>query len=174
MYCVSTVRRQAAVAICVIFALCGCAGGPERLAVPPQLAAAAQIPDMDDVRVWGDAPLPWTLLAPDLPKLKAKYAAKAKAEGRVAVDLLALSGGADDGAFGAGLLVGWGQHGDRPEFALVTGISAGALIAPFAFLGKDYDRELASLFTTYGADKSIRPTSSAGCSAAARSRTTRR
>jgi predicted acylesterase/phospholipase RssA len=67
--------------------------------------------------------------------------------------LLAISGGADDGAFGAGLLVGWSAQGSRPEFDLVTGISAGALIAPFAFLGRDHDRELAGLFTSYGADQ---------------------
>ena len=60
---------------------------------------------------------------------------------------LALSGGADDGAFGAGVLVGWTETGQRPEFDLVTGISAGALIAPFAFLGPAYDPPLRSLFT---------------------------
>ena len=49
--------------------------------------------------------------------------------------------------------MGWSEHGDRPEFDLVTGISAGALIAPFAFLGRAHDRELAGLFTTYGADQ---------------------
>ena len=49
------------------------------------------------------------------------------------MDILALSGGGEDGAFGAGLLCGWTQHGDRPQFKLVTGISTGALIAPWAF-----------------------------------------
>jgi Patatin-like phospholipase len=58
------------------------------------------------------------------------------------VDLLALSGGGDNGAFGAGVLCGWTQHGDRPRFKLVTGISTGALIAPFALLGSDYDDNL--------------------------------
>jgi hypothetical protein len=60
---------------------------------------------------------------------------------------LALSGGADDGAFGAGVLVGWTETGQRPQFELVTGISAGALIAPFAFLGPSYDPQLRALFT---------------------------
>jgi len=50
-------------------------------------------------------------------------------------NLLAISGGAEDGAFGAGLLVGWSDAGTRPTFDLVTGISSGALIAPFVFLG---------------------------------------
>jgi predicted acylesterase/phospholipase RssA len=154
MYRVGALAKQLAVVIAVALALAGCASGPERFAVPAQLAAAATIPDMDDVRVWGDAPFMRSLLAPDLPKLKAKYAAVAKSEKRgVSVDLLALSGGADDGAFGAGLLVGWSEKGDRPEFALVTGVSAGALIAPFAFVGRQYDRQLTAVFTTYGSDQ---------------------
>jgi predicted acylesterase/phospholipase RssA len=61
--------------------------------------------------------------------------------------MLALSGGADSGAFGAGLLVGWTESGRRPSFDLVTGVSAGALIAPFAFLGPAYDRQLTEVFT---------------------------
>lgn len=60
---------------------------------------------------------------------------------------LAISGGAEDGAFGAGLLCGWTESGYRPEFEVVTGISTGALIAPFAFLGSEYDNDLEFLFT---------------------------
>ncbi|MBN2249191.1 MAG: hypothetical protein JW682_02505, partial [Campylobacterales bacterium] len=45
------------------------------------------------------------------------------------VDILALSGGAEDGAYGAGFLKGWSERGNRPEFTMVTGISTGALIA---------------------------------------------
>ena len=52
---------------------------------------------------------------------------------------MALSGGGDAGAFAAGILVGWTEFGTRPEFKIVTGVSAGALIAPFAFLGPRYD-----------------------------------
>lgn len=48
-------------------------------------------------------------------------------------NFLAISGGADEGAFGAGLLVGWTETGMRPEFKLVTGVSTGALTAAFAF-----------------------------------------
>jgi hypothetical protein len=60
---------------------------------------------------------------------------------------LALSGGGDDGAFGAGLLVGWTANGTRPNFKLVTGISTGALGAPFAFLGPEYDQGLTEVYT---------------------------
>jgi predicted acylesterase/phospholipase RssA len=60
---------------------------------------------------------------------------------------LAISGGGDNGAFGAGLLAGWTKAGDRPVFKLVTGVSTGALIAPFAFLGSAYDDRLRALYT---------------------------
>lgn len=64
-----------------------------------------------------------------------------------ASDFLALSGGGQNGAFGAGLLVGWSERGDRPEFRIVTGVSTGALIAPFAFLGPAWDKTLTRLYT---------------------------
>lgn len=60
---------------------------------------------------------------------------------------LLISGGGDKGAFGAGLLSGWTVRGDRPEFNLVTGVSTGALIAPFAFLGSKYDNVLKYVYT---------------------------
>ncbi|WP_269515866.1 patatin-like phospholipase family protein [Brevundimonas subvibrioides] len=68
-------------------------------------------------------------------------------------DLLALSGGGAVGAYGAGLLVGWSQHGDRPEFEVVTGVSTGALIAPFAFVGLDEDAALEAAFTDGRSDR---------------------
>jgi predicted acylesterase/phospholipase RssA len=61
---------------------------------------------------------------------------------------LAISGGGDNGAFGAGLLVGWSERGDRPNFTIVTGISTGALIAPLAFPGREFDPALADMYTT--------------------------
>jgi len=67
--------------------------------------------------------------------------------------VLTLSGGGDNGAFSAGLLAGWTAHGDRPTFMRVTGISTGALIAPFAFLGSDYDKTVTQLYTEIDATK---------------------
>ena len=61
---------------------------------------------------------------------------------------LSISGGGDNGAFTAGLLNGWTKSGKRPNFRLVTGISTGALIAPFAYLGSDYDATLKDLYTS--------------------------
>jgi len=68
-------------------------------------------------------------------------------DGRPRMALLALSGGGARGAFGAGLLSGWTQHGTRPRFAAVTGISSGALMGTFAFLGPAYDGELERFYT---------------------------
>src|SRR4029079_4387815 len=61
-------------------------------------------------------------------------------------------GGGDNGAFGSGLLVGWGEAGHRPEFKLVTGVSTGSLIAPFALVGAEYDLQLRQVYTTISAD----------------------
>jgi len=61
--------------------------------------------------------------------------------------LLAVSGGGENGAFGAGLLCGWSVQGTRPTFQLVTGVSTGALIAPFAFLGPEHDAQLRAVYT---------------------------
>jgi hypothetical protein len=72
---------------------------------------------------------------------------------------LVISGGGSDGAFGAGLLCGWTAHGTRPEFQIVTGISTGALIAPFAFLGPAYDPVLREIYTRYSTRDLIEPRS---------------
>jgi hypothetical protein len=61
---------------------------------------------------------------------------------------LAISGGGDNGAYGAGFLEGWTSAGTRPQFKVVTGVSTGALIAPFAFLGPRYDYVLKRVYTT--------------------------
>ena len=61
--------------------------------------------------------------------------------------MLVLSGGGAGGAFGAGALVGLSRRGTRPDFQIVTGVSAGALIAPLAFLGQDWDSQLTEAFS---------------------------
>jgi predicted acylesterase/phospholipase RssA len=63
------------------------------------------------------------------------------------VQLLAVSGGGENGAFGAGVLCGWTEYGNRPVFELVTGVSTGALTAPFAYLGSSYDPQLRAVYT---------------------------
>jgi predicted acylesterase/phospholipase RssA len=90
------------------------------------------------VRTWADAPL--SVLAPQVSHLPVM-------SGTNEFSILALSGGGEHGAFGAGLLNGWSETGHRPNFSIVTGISTGALMAPFAFLGSAYDERLKSLYT---------------------------
>jgi len=62
-------------------------------------------------------------------------------------NVLCLSGGGSFGAYTAGVLIGWAEQGGRPDFDVVTGISTGALIAPFAFLGPKYDAQLKHFYT---------------------------
>ena len=81
-----------------------------------------------------------------------KLGDQSKKEGGTAVtrperNVLCLSGGGSFGAYSAGVLVGWTERGDRPQFDVVTGISTGALIAPFAFLGPKYDDRLKRFYT---------------------------
>ena len=64
------------------------------------------------------------------------------------LNVLALSGGGADGAFGAGLLTGWSESGKRPRFDVVTGVSTGALMATLAFLGSEYDPVMKDVYTT--------------------------
>jgi predicted acylesterase/phospholipase RssA len=72
------------------------------------------------------------------------------------LDVLAISAGGDGGAFAAGILTGWSQSGTRPRFAVVTGVSAGAIIAPFAFLGASQDHVLREVIDSMGPDKLFR------------------
>lgn len=69
---------------------------------------------------------------------------------------LALSGGGGGGAYGAGVLNGWTDSGKRPQFTVVSGVSVGALIAPFAFLGPAYDERLRNIYTNGDAERLIR------------------
>ncbi len=123
----------------------GCAVVPLRKPVPEALVDEVTPSDMPLVRVWGDIKPKhydqWYSLPQD--ELKKRFPGifgKSHA-------YLALSGGGADGAFGAGLLNGWTAAGNRPEFTIVTGISTGSLIAPFAFLGPEYDPILKEIYT---------------------------
>ena len=72
-------------------------------------------------------------------------------------NVLVLSGGGMYGAYTAGVLKGWTESGARPHFDVVTGVSTGALVAPYAFLGPDYDAELAQLYTSMRRESVFRP-----------------
>jgi predicted acylesterase/phospholipase RssA len=73
------------------------------------------------------------------------------------ISILALSGGGADGAFGAGALVGLTNVGARPQFSIVTGVSAGALLAPYAFLGSEWDKQLTDAYTSGRAEHLLQP-----------------
>ena len=84
--------------------------------------------------------------------LRERFAAEFAVGNTPLLHLLALSGGGADGAFGAGVLRAWTESGTRPEFDAVSGISTGAIIAPFAYLGSDYDDVLEEFYTTMSTD----------------------
>jgi hypothetical protein len=134
--------------------LAACAAAPQRQPLPQELADRAEVPGIPAARHWGDeAPdafRDWLRL-PDA-ELQALYPALVGRPHRY----LLISGGGGDGAFGAGLLVGWTVAGNRPEFQMVTGISTGAIIAPFAFLGPAYDETLRELYTSFSSDDLVR------------------
>ena len=138
-----------AAAACLLLAfLAGCASITRLPAPPSQQVTAIDVLGVPDSRFWADGD-PAPIIAYYERVLSRRNAGRPIGRGgRIPpAHFLALSGGADDGAFGAGVLVGWTETGQRPEFELVTGISAGALIAPFAFLGPSYDPQLRALFT---------------------------
>lgn len=132
----------------------GCATTYQRKPVPDELTEIAQVPGIPRARTWGDK-LP--SYADEWLKLTdAEIEAQFPALLRSSHNYLAISGGGSNGAYGAGLLVGWTAAGNRPEFDFVTGISTGALIAPLAFLGPSYDSQLKEFYTNYSTKDLIR------------------
>lgn len=134
-----------AVCISLLASLLGCTALERKSAVPAQALSKAQIAGLPSVRYLISTQAGVDALVSDVVAVEAAREKKAF-DGDA--NYLALSGGGDDGAFGAGILVGWSKQGSRPAFNLVTGISTGALIAPFAYLGKDYDPLLEQVYTT--------------------------
>ena len=125
--------------------LSGCAA--TRIAYTESEQAVAEVPDIADARFWADDhDTVGSFVAQGLKHLRPGQ-----------FSLLALSGGGANGAYGAGFLTGWTRAGSRPEFSVVTGVSVGALIAPFAFIGPERDSELAAMFTSGEAKNLMEP-----------------
>ena len=129
----------------------GCSTPPRKEAVPAALTSQAEIPGIPGAR--------YRLTEIDVMardglesvERERRHLASIGHKGPLPPAVyLAVSGGGDAGAFGAGLLNGWTKAGNRPQFKLVTGISTGALIAPFAFLGPKYDDRLREFYTNIG------------------------
>jgi len=127
--------RPFMVAACAM-AIAGC-GTVTRIPYTQQEQAEAVISGIPGARLWADNPAIATGRRSVVSRVPVKQPT-----------VLALSGGGADGAFGAGLLTGWSARGTRPQFTFVTGASAGALIAPFAFLGAAHDETLRSVFAS--------------------------
>jgi predicted acylesterase/phospholipase RssA len=127
--------------------LAACANLDRSGAVPPHDRKAAVVLGIPNARFYIDEPA--AIAAEQARALAREAKTLGVARGGVlpTAHLLSLSGGGDGGAFGAGLLVGWSAHGDRPRFKLVTGVSTGALIAPYAYLGSEYDQALTEVYT---------------------------
>jgi hypothetical protein len=119
-------------------------------AVPVDAENQATIPNMPGIRYWADGdPAVFAKGAEASYEREKAYWVSIGHKGPLPpADFLAISGGGENGAFGAGLLVGWTAAGTRPVFKGVTGISTGALTAPFAFLGSAYDDKLRQVYTT--------------------------
>ncbi len=140
MRCPSRSELTRSALVATLMLATACAHVPHRSALPGQYADEATVLGIPRLRLWGDAPPPW----------KQDWFGKSRAEIQERYSgiygkrqtYLAISGGGENGAFAAGLLLGWTAAGDRPEFTTVTGVSAGALVAPFAFLGPEYDEVL--------------------------------
>ena len=140
-------------ALTLLALLPACGALPRLDAVPPELTERAVIPGIPDARVWLDrdlGPFIETVIQDTNREVDALRNAGKPTDPLPPAHALAISGGGDDGAFAAGILCGWTAHGDRPEFKVVTGISVGALIAPFAFLGSRYDDILRTVATSTG------------------------
>lgn len=126
----------------LLFLLSAACGTLNRSPVSPEQLSDIQIPGIPRARYWADTP-PENL---DQLISEAYQQRRLSGVGLASRQVLVMSGGAEQGAYGAGLLKAWSEMGTRPQFTTVTGVSTGALIAPFAFLGSDYDAFLAKFY----------------------------
>jgi hypothetical protein len=142
-----------------LVALSGCATMGRLPPVPLSLANEASPFDLPNARYYPDTDGKRleALGRKMVEKERRSLGAKAATAPLPPVTFLAISGGGDYGAFGAGLLCGWTARGTRPQFRLVTGVSTGALSAPFAFLGPDYDYALEKVYTTTSVNDIFEP-----------------
>jgi len=145
---------RAACMIALLGIVAGCATPPRLGAVPATQTAGAVVPGIERARVYVLTDRdPFVDIAEEaFDREQAAFKAAGHSGALPPASYLSISGGGDNGAFGAGLLVGWTAAGTRPEFKLVTGVSTGALIAPFAFLGAAYDDRLKSVYTSIKPD----------------------
>lgn len=134
-------QMQRVLALTATVALGGCAATLAYTPVPEFSVSRAEVTGYSNIRAWGDSS------DEVINRMMPAWASQGgKTQSRT---FLALSGGGSDGAYAAGLLVGWTASGQRPAFDIVTGVSTGALAAPFAFLGPAYDKALEAVYTRF-------------------------
>ena len=142
-------KRSLLVAVAVHLAVAGCST-PQRLPAVPFAAIPQASQAFGPIRflVSRESDSFAAEARSSLAKEQAWLASQGKSGEIPTAHLLAISGGGDNGAYGSGLLNGWTASGTRPEFKVVTGISTGALIAPFAFIGPKYDHVIKTVYTS--------------------------
>jgi len=159
----SSIRMTLLSLAAVLLLFQGCATPPRQPAVPEKLQNQAQIPGLENIRYRIGNPDDLAAMAREgmesVQREQAFLAASGHQGPLPPAVFLAISGGGDNGAFGAGLLNGWTTAGTRPTFKLVTGVSTGALSAPFAFAGPAYDAKLKEVYTTISAKDIAEPRS---------------
>lgn len=134
--------------IVAVFIFSGCATA--RHAVPGNMLGKVQVSGMCDIRMYSGISSEY--FKKDIVNLLEKENKEALSSDQNPArtySVLAISGGGANGAYGAGLLCGWTKYGTRPVFKIVTGVSTGAIIAPFAFLGSKHDDKLKEFYTKY-------------------------
>lgn len=137
--------------------LSGCVTWAERPELGRTRADLAPVEGVETARLWSDAPAErWLEWRGELMEQRRQ---SGQAE---ALEILAISSGSEKGAYSAGFLEGWSKTGIRPQFDIVSGVSTGALIAPFAFLGSGYDDHLRTLYTQIETRHIYRPTTVSG------------
>ena len=131
----------------------GCSTLERGAPMPPAVADQVTVLGIQNGRFWpdtqGEALLREGVQALERERAAARITGSSSAAANLSpANFLAVSGGGDDGAFGAGLICGWSDSGKMPTSKLVTGVSTGSMIAPFAFLGGAYIGRLRTLYTT--------------------------
>lgn len=151
----------AMIALVLLTLASGCSPALTRNPVPEAIVEDVQPFGRAGLRIWGDAltnDKVRAFIASQAPALKAQFGPQIAAGKTPKVEFLALSGGGQWGAFGAGILNAWSESGTRPVFQGVSGISTGAIIAPFAFLGSGEDATLREIYSEYSTDQLERST----------------
>lgn len=151
----STRATCAVICLCCALLLASCASPTRKDAVPTELADQSTVFNDPSIRTWDDTLSPAFLaeLLTATRREQPPIGPNGQPGPLPPAYYLGISGGGADGAYGAGLLCGWTSAGTRPDFKIVTGISTGALTAPFAFLGPAYDDKLRRVYTSVRTDE---------------------